>query len=197
MELQQSGYKRNGVIHAGANVIEATTNLPVARFVQKIDNIQGALDVNNQDWQRVALLMGYPKWQLGIEDTEVDEAQERGKAKIKEIKEAKKAEEVAEEQQAEIETNIEAQEEERQAVEKATTEEEKKEAEEKVTCAAVNRAGVRCSMKPVGDGNYCTVHQKVEQRDDNKKVQCSHIKTDGDRCKMQTTNKSGKCYYHD
>ena len=187
----------NPAIHAGANVIEATTNLPVARFVQKIDNIQGALDVNNQDWQRVALLMGYPKWQLGIEDTEVDEAQERGKAKIKEIKEAKKAEEVAEEQQAEIETNIEAQEEERQAVEKATTEEEKKEAEEKVTCAAVNRAGVRCSMKPVGDGNYCTVHQKVEQRDDNKKVQCSHIKTDGDRCKMQTTNKSGKCYYHD
>ena len=187
----------NPAIHAGANVIEATTNLPVARIVQKVDNIQGALDSNNQNWQRIALLMGYPKWVLGIEDTEVDEAKERGKAKIKEEKKRIKEEERAAEEEAIIEANIEAQEEERQAVEEATTPEEKQEAEEKVTCAAVSRSGNRCRNKPVGGGVYCTVHQEVEQRDDGQKVQCSHIKKDGKRCKMQTTNKSGLCYYHD
>ena len=136
----------NPAIHAGANVIEATTNLPVARFVQKIDNIQGALDVNNQDWQRVALLMGYPKWQLGIEDTEVDEAQERGKAKIKEIKEAKKAEEVAEEQQAEIETNIEAQ------------EEERRDDNKKVQCSHIKTDGDRCKMQTTNKSGKCYYH---------------------------------------
>ena len=187
----------NPAIHATANVVEATTNLPVARLVQKVDNIQGVLDSNNETWQRIALLMGYPKWQLGIEDTKVDEAKERGKAKIKEEKQQRKDEEQRAEEEAVIEANIEAQELERQAVEEATTEEEKLKAEENVTCAAVSRSGNRCKNKPVGGGTYCTVHQEVEQRDDGKKVQCSHVKTNGDRCKMKTTNKSGKCYYHD
>ena len=45
--------------------------------------------------------------------------------------------------------------------------------------------------------DYCTIHDKVEQRTDGAKVQCSQIKSDGERCKMKTSNKSGKCYYHD
>ena len=170
----------NPAIHAGANVIEATTNIPVARFVQKVDNIQGALDDSNQTWQRIAMLMGYPKWQLGVEDTEVEEAKERGKIKIKQI-----------------------QEEQREAANAALEEENKRKQQEdrdagkETTCAAISRNGTRCKNKPVGNGAYCTIHQKVEKRDDNKEVQCSHTKKNGKRCKMKTTNKSGKCYYHD
>ena len=52
-------------------------------------------------------------------------------------------------------------------------------------------------MKVDGKGNYCTIHQKVDQRADGKKVQCKQVKSNGDRCKMKTSSKSGLCYYHD
>ena len=79
-------------------------------------------------------------------------------------------------------------------------EEQKQEIEDgkkDITCAAVNKQGERCSMKVDGKGNYCTIHQKVDQRADGKKVQCKQIKSNGDRCKMKTSSKSGLCYYHD
>ena len=89
--IQEMGLDiNNPAIHAGANVIEATTNLPVARLVQKVDNILEATDDSNQSWQRIALLMGYPAWSLGIEDTEVEEAKQRGKERIKEIQKEKR-----------------------------------------------------------------------------------------------------------
>jgi len=167
----------NPVIHAGANVIEATTNIPVARIVQKIDNLRNAADDNNQWWQRVASAVGFSGWSIGIEDTEVDEAKERGKKnKTNEKKEA---------------ANKEA--------EAGFIEDQEKEREEgkKTTCAAVNKSGKRCGSKPVGGGTYCTVHEKVTAREDGKKVQCSKTKSNGKRCKVKTTNQSGRCYYHD
>ena len=174
----------NPAIHAGANVIEATSNLPVARIVQKVNNLKNAVDSDNQWWQRLASAVGFAGWSIGIEDTKVDEAKEVGKKKRKEAKKVEKnVEEEAKE--AVVEQGfIEAQEKERSEG-KATT------------CAAVNKSGNRCNSKPVGGGNYCTVHQKVEQREDGEQIQCSQVKADGKRCGMKTTNKSGKCYYHD
>ena len=67
---------------------------------------------------------------------------------------------------------------------------------ENITCAAVNKDGGRCGIKIEEGSNYCTIHQKVEQRE-GEKVQCKKIKSDGDRCKMKTSAKSGLCYYHD
>ena len=180
----------NPAIHAGANVIEALSNLPVARLVQKVDNIQGMLDNNNETWQRVALLMGYPKWQLGIEDTEVEEAKQRGRDKIKAIKDAereieKQQKEIvkADEELAEVEDNM------------LDQDEEREQGAEEVQCAAVSRSGKRCSNMALPGENFCTIHQQVAQQED--EVQCSHIKKDGKQCKMKTKNKSGKCYYHD
>jgi hypothetical protein len=166
----------NPSIDAGANVVEALTNLPVKRVIQKIDNLRAAADSENQMWQRVALIMGYPSWQVGVEKPEsIQEAKERGKQKRKQDSSSN-------------------QEKEQEFIQQQEDERAKG---EETTCAAVNRHGKRCSNKPVGNGKYCTIHQKVDQRADGKKVQCSHIKTDGKRCKMQTSNKSGKCYYHD
>ena len=180
----------NPAIHAGANVLEAVTNLPFARLVQKVDNIQGVLDSNNETWQRVALLMGYPKWQLGIEDTEVEEAKQRGRDRIKAIKDAereieKQQKEIvkADEELAEIEDNI------------LDQDEEREQGAKEVQCAAVSRSGKRCSNMALPGENFCTIHMPVPQQKD--EVQCSHIKKDGKRCKMKTKNKSGKCYYHD
>ena len=76
-------------------------------------------------------------------------------------------------------------------------EKEKEAGEETPTCAAVNKAGERCSLKAVSGENFCTVHQKIPESDKGEEVQCSFIRNDKNRCKVRTTNKSGLCYYHD
>ena len=175
----------NPAIHATANVIEATTNIPIARAVQKVDNLRNAADDNNQWWQRVASAMGFSGWSIGIEDTEVDEAKAAGKQKKKDAKKLIK------------DTELEVEE---AAIEQGFIEDQAQEREddkEDITCAAVNKSGKRCGAKALGSGTYCTIHQKVDQRADGRETQCTHIKANKKRCGMKTTNKSGKCYYHD
>ena len=165
------------------NVIEATTNIPTARVIMKVDNIRESLDSRNQWWQRVAALMGWSKWDIGAENENLLEFQEDVKER-KKIKKKKEREQAKKIEDAEIEKKfIEDQ------------KKERKQGKKNVTCAAVNRSGNRCSLKPVGNSAYCTVHQKVAQG--TKQVQCKKIKSDGKRCKLQTKNKSGLCYYHD
>lgn len=53
---------------AGANVISATTNVPVERLFRKIDNVNTAISQDLQTWERLALLGGWPEWQIGIEE---------------------------------------------------------------------------------------------------------------------------------
>ena len=173
----------NPAIDAGASVIEATTNIPTKRIMQKIDNLRGAADADNQMWQRVSMLLGQPGWSVGADEPgeeKIEEAKQKGKDKRKQEEKIRKGEDNA---------SVEA--------ENKKKQEEERRKGEKVTCAAVSGGGTRCKNKPVGSGAYCTVHQKVKQRDDGKEVQCSQVKSNGKRCGMKTTNKSGKCYYHD
>ena len=55
-----------------ANIVEAATNIPIARVVQKIDNLREASDSRNQYWQRIALAMGWSKWDVGAENEELE-----------------------------------------------------------------------------------------------------------------------------
>ena len=55
-------------IEASAQVVEAITNVPVHRVVRKTQNIQGALDKQNEDWQRLMMLLGWSRWDVGIFD---------------------------------------------------------------------------------------------------------------------------------
>jgi hypothetical protein len=49
---------------------------------QKIENIQGAMDDTNQTWQRVFMLLGWPKWQLETpKEKEKRKAKEKGRKK--------------------------------------------------------------------------------------------------------------------
>ena len=40
------------------------TNIPLDRIIQKMENIQGVLNENNENWERVAMFFGAPKWSL-------------------------------------------------------------------------------------------------------------------------------------
>ena len=54
----------NPAYEAGAKVISATTNVPLDRVYSKIENIQAALAEDTDWWQTVAMLGGWPEWQI-------------------------------------------------------------------------------------------------------------------------------------
>jgi hypothetical protein len=185
------------------NTVEATTNIPMARAIRKIDNIKEALNKDNTNMQRLFLLNGWSSWDLNVgekvirnegkENEYVVYLDERGQAveSVKqEIREEKKQETIRRKEEKKKQK-----EKEQEAVIKENLEKQKEEGE-KATCAAVSSKGNRCKRKPVKDG-FCTVHEKVEQNQTGKKAQCKKVKSDGKRCKMQTNSKSGFCYYHD
>ena len=57
----------NQAYMAIANVISATTNIPVDRALRKSQNIQGALNEDYDTWERIAMAAGWQDWELGIE----------------------------------------------------------------------------------------------------------------------------------
>ena len=69
----------NPNLNIAANVIEGLTNLPLARILNKVNNIEEAITSNHETWQRVALLSGWDKWSIGIKDEELEEAKVRAK----------------------------------------------------------------------------------------------------------------------
>ena len=173
-----------------ANVISAFTNIPTDRAVMKVNNIRDASMGDFEGWERIAMLMGWNKWNLGVGEKgpgEIkikkieDRLEEEKKRKKKQIKEKEK-----EGEDQVLESKF-----------KQDQEKERKQDKRDVTCAGVKSSGERCGIKVTGNDTYCTIHQKVEKRTDGKKIQCKKRKSDKTRCKMQTSNKSGYCYYHD
>jgi hypothetical protein len=64
---------------ASASFISGLTNIPLDRAMRKADNIIGAFSGEFENWQRVALLLGWNKWNL--ETPEQKESRERLKKK--------------------------------------------------------------------------------------------------------------------
>jgi len=52
--------------------VEAATNLPMNRFVTKVNNISEAMDSRNKSWQRIALAVGYNPYVIGAKNEEND-----------------------------------------------------------------------------------------------------------------------------
>ena len=172
----------NPIWSATANVISGVTNIPLDRLVKKVDNIDAAITEDISMIERLALLLGWNTWDLGIEDQDIIAVEEEIKEK-KDIERKEKSDKKKQEKKKE------------QEEENKVKEEENKKKDDG-RCIAINRHGERCKNDAIS-GGYCTIHEKKEQRTDGTKVQCSQIKSDGERCKMKTSNKSGKCYYHD
>ncbi len=182
----------NPAYDAISSATEAVTNIPLNRLYSKYQNISESLNADNEMWQRVAMFLGWSKWNFGIENQnvvtakgEVKEIKAAEAEERKEMKKRAKAVEKMAEEEIIIKDNL------------LDQKEEREEGQEDIKCAAVSKSGARCGAKVKGGGNFCTVHEKAPQRASGEKTQCSHIKPNGDRCKMQTRSQSGKCYYHD
>ena len=68
--MEQMGYNiHNPAVPAIATGIEAFTNLPTGRLYNKFNNISQALNEENENWQRIALMMGWNTWDLGIKES--------------------------------------------------------------------------------------------------------------------------------
>ena len=168
----------NPLWDAVTSTVEGFTNVPLNRLYKKVQNLRAAQDSENAWWQRIAVALGWSKWDVGIENKKVDEV----KKKLKKDKSNKKK---TKEEKKEESSNIEKQ------------KKEKKDGKKDIKCAAVNKSGNRCKTTIEPGQSYCTIHEKVTQNKSGKKSQCKKIKKDKNRCGMQTNSKSGYCYYHD
>ena len=52
---------------AVGKVASATTNLPLDRIVQKYNNLDVAFDNQTENWQSIALVLGWDQWSLGLD----------------------------------------------------------------------------------------------------------------------------------
>ena len=124
----------NPNLSIASNLTEALTNIPLARVVNKANNMEEALTGNHALLQRVALASGWSRWSIGVKDEELEEA----KTKAKETRKQKKKEEKAKVKQEENK----AKEEEKKKVE----EEKEKQGIKKVRCSAIKSDGTRCKI---------------------------------------------------
>ena len=64
--------------------------MPLDRAVKIVDNVKGSLDRENAAWQRIALLLGWNRWDLDIPDREVEKVKKDIKKRKAEEKKRKK-----------------------------------------------------------------------------------------------------------
>jgi hypothetical protein len=67
----------NPAFMAIAQVISAFGNIPADRVLRKLNNIVESTNSKNAIWQRMALIMGWGQWELGITGRKTEEAKEK------------------------------------------------------------------------------------------------------------------------
>ncbi len=176
----------NPILNVVGNVIEATTNFPLARAVRKAQNIEEAINGNHELWKRIALIGGWDKWSLDIKDADVQEARDVVK---QEKKDKKKAEKEAEKEETK----------------KKEEQEKKDKGIKQVRCSGIKSNGSRCSImvETKAKSAKCMYHKSYKEgeasdRDNDgiKEYRCTGITGSGKRCKNRTENKNKKCYAH-
>ena len=60
----------NPAYMAAAQVLSATANIPLDRALRKLENLRASVDSDTEMWQRISLMLGYSKWDVGIIDEE-------------------------------------------------------------------------------------------------------------------------------
>jgi predicted kinase len=170
----------NPTLSIVANLIEAATNAPVARLLSKANNLEEAITGNHELWQRLALGLGWNRWDVGVKDEELEEA----KSKAKEQRKIDKKINKEKEKQKEIEDL-------------------KKQGFKEVQCSGIRSNGERCKMKNFTKEKTwkCQHHAEFKDGMDRdgdglKEYRCTATTSSGSRCKNKTENKNKKCYAH-
>ena len=84
-EMKEKGFSLDNPAYlAMANIISATTNVPLDRVIKKINNVMSANRDDLDYTQKIALLAGWSEWQLGIDEAkeEVESTKKRGEKKV-------------------------------------------------------------------------------------------------------------------
>tara|TARA_R110001592_G_scaffold358985_1_gene664640 strand:- start:48 stop:710 length:663 start_codon:yes stop_codon:yes gene_type:complete len=64
-EINEKGFSLDNPAYlAGAQVLSATTNIPLDRVIKKGNNIADAVSDESEYWQKIALLSGWSMWEL-------------------------------------------------------------------------------------------------------------------------------------
>jgi hypothetical protein len=78
-EMKEKGLTlENPALMAGANFISAAFNIPLDRVLRITDNYRAALAEDTEVWQRVALLLGWSTWELGIKEEKEQKNKDNG-----------------------------------------------------------------------------------------------------------------------
>ena len=170
--------------HGIASVIEGLTNIPIARTLNKMNNLEEAITGNHELWQRIALATGWNRWNIGVVDEELEAARAEVKEERKAEKEELKRKEKEKKKQEEIDRK-------------------KREGIKTVRCSGIRSNGERCALTTETKEKSwkCMHHMDFEDGmdldgDGKKEYRCTGIKTNGERCKNRTENKNKKCYAH-
>jgi len=78
----------NPAFEAAAKVISATANIPLDRLLYKYDNMKEAVSDETEWWQKIALISGWPSWQINPDGTDASRKTKKKKPLYK--KKAKK-----------------------------------------------------------------------------------------------------------
>jgi hypothetical protein len=66
-EIKKRGWSLDNPTYlAVAQMISAATNIPIDRVLRKMMNLRVAMDEETRAWQRVALILGWDAWSLGL-----------------------------------------------------------------------------------------------------------------------------------
>ena len=78
-EIYDKGFALdNPAYEAAGKVISATTNLPVDRVYNKVNNIDAALAEDTETWESIAMLLGWPEWQIKPDKKKTKSKSKRG-----------------------------------------------------------------------------------------------------------------------
>jgi len=62
-------------------ITAGTTNIPLDRVIKKVNNVRAALDDRNEAWQRIATMLGWNTWNVGIPNRKRDAIKNKKKQK--------------------------------------------------------------------------------------------------------------------
>ena len=64
-EVFEKGFSLdNPAYESMAKVVTGTTNLPLDRMYSKVNNLSAAMDQETETWQSIAMVLGWPEWQI-------------------------------------------------------------------------------------------------------------------------------------